>query len=80
MESVVEVLPSYSENAKWISHNYTRLKKKYHNKWIAVLNKTVTDSDPDLNRPTERLRRKHAQTFSQIATEHITTKQTEQAL
>jgi hypothetical protein len=80
MESVVEVLSSYSENSKWISHNYARLEKKYHNKWIAVLNKTVIDSDPDLNRLTERLRKKHAQTFSQIATEYITTKRTEQAL
>ena len=77
MQTATEILSRYEENAKWLSKNYTRLKKKYKNEWVAVLNKTVIDHDPHLDRLIKRLRQKHPQTYSQIATEYITTKEIE---
>ena len=75
MESAVAVLSSYEENAKWLTQNLEKLKKRFNNQWVAVLNKTVIDHDSDLSELVKRLRQKHPQVYSEIAVEYITTKE-----
>jgi hypothetical protein len=75
MESVVAVLSSYEENAKWLSRNYEQLKKEYNNEWVAVLNKKVIDHDPDSAKLVKRLKQQHSNVYNQIAVEYVTTKE-----
>jgi len=77
MSSVVAVLSRYEENVKWVSKHYGELKKKYMDEWIAVLNETVVDHDPDLGRLVKRLRRNYARNYNEIAVEYVTTKEIE---
>lgn len=77
MEPVVALLTNYEENAKWLSKHYEKLKKKFNNEWVAALDKTIIDHDPNLNKLVKRLRKKHPKTYSQIAVEYITTKEIE---
>ena len=75
MESAVAVLSSFEENAKWLSNNYEKLKKEFNNEWVAVLDKTVIEHDSDLAKLVNRLRKKYANVYSQIAVEYVTTKE-----
>jgi hypothetical protein len=75
MESAVAILSSYEENAKWVSSNYEELKKKFNGEWVAVLDNSVVDHDPDLAKLVKRLRKHHAEVYSQIAVEYVTTKE-----
>jgi len=77
MESVVAVLSRYEENAKWISRHYDRLKRKYRDEWIAVLNGAVVDHDHELSTLVERLRKKYPENYNEIAVEYVTTKEIE---
>ncbi len=77
MEQTAEALSKYEENTKWISRNYTRLKKKYVNQWVAAHNKQIIDHDCNLDKLTKRLREEHPETHNQIAIEYITKKPVE---
>lgn len=75
MESAVTLLLNYEDNAKWLSNNYERLKKKFNNEWVAVLDKTVIDHDPDLAKLVKRLKQQHSKVYNQIAVEYVTTEE-----
>lgn len=75
MESAVTILLNYEDNAKWLSNNYERLKKKFNNEWVAVLDKTVIDHDPDLAKLVKRLKQQHSKVYNQIAVEYVTTEE-----
>jgi len=75
IESAVTILLNYEDNAKWLSKNYERLKKKYNDEWVAVLDKKVIDHDPDLAKLVKRLKQQHANVYNQIAVEYVTTKE-----
>ena len=75
MESAVTTLLNYEDNAKWLSNNYERLKKKFNDEWVAVLDKTVIDHDPDLANLVKRLKQQHSKVYNQIAVEYVTTKE-----
>jgi hypothetical protein len=77
MESAVVVLSRYEENVKWLSRHYDRLKMKYKDEWVAVLNKTVVDHDRELARLVERLRKKYPDAYSEIAVEYVTVREIE---
>jgi len=77
MSSVVAVLSRYEENAKWISKYYEGLKKKFRDKWIAVMNGAVVDHDRELNKLVERLRRRYPKNYNEIAVEYVTAKEIE---
>jgi hypothetical protein len=77
MEPVVAVLSNYEENAKWLIKHHQKLKTKFNNEWVAVLNKTIIDHDRNLNKLVKRLRKKHPKAYSQIPIEYITTKEIE---
>lgn len=77
MESAVVVLSRYEENAKWLSRHYDRLKMKYKDEWVAVLNKTVVDHDRELARLVGRLRKKHPDAYSEIPVEYVTVREIE---
>lgn len=77
MESTVVVLSRYEENARWLSRQYDRLKMKYKDEWVAVLNKTVVDHDRELARLVGRLRKKHPDAYSEIPVEYVTVREIE---
>ena len=75
MEPAVTILLKYENNAKWLSKNYDKLKAKFNNEWVAVLNKTVIDHDPDLTTLVKRLKQQHQKDYNKIATEYVTDKE-----
>jgi len=77
MESAVVVLSRYEENVRWLSRHYDRLKMKYKDEWVAVLNKAVVDHDRELARLVERLRKKYPDAYSEIAVEYVTAREIE---
>ncbi len=66
-----DVLPDFKANNHWICENFYKLKQQYNNEWIAVLNKTVVDKDPDLKKLVNRLKNEHLAVYKQIAVEFI---------
>ena len=80
MSTVVTVLSSYEENAKWLSSNYGKLKKQYNNQWVAVLDEIIIDHDSSLSIKVKRLRKKIAKFYGQIALDYVSTKEIELVL
>ena len=62
------------ENNKWVGHNYERLVKKYNDKWVAVLDMQVIDSDKDLQTLVSRLRKELDGKYSEAAIEYVSKK------
>ena len=75
MEPAVDTLSDFEANAKWLRKNYDKLKKKFNNEWVAVLDETVLDHDTDLERLVKRLKSKHNKVYNQIAVEFVTTEE-----
>jgi hypothetical protein len=75
MESAVTILLNYEDNAKWLSKNYARLKKKFNDEWVAVLDKKVIDHDADLAKLVNRLKQQRWNVYNQIAVEYVATKE-----
>ncbi len=76
-ESANNVLSDFQRNNRWISENYNNLKKQYNNQWIAVLNNTVVDHDPDLKKLVKRLKTQHSEVYSQIAVEYVSSEESD---
>lgn len=55
-KKITEIAKKQMENKKWLDSNYRELKDKYNNKYIAVEEMKVIDSDKDLNSLIERLK------------------------
>ncbi len=62
------------ENSKWLNTNYHRLAEKYKEKWVAVLDKDITDHDSNLRTLARRLRKKLNKRYSEVAIEYVTRK------
>ena len=75
MESAVDVLSNFENNAKWLRKNYDKLKKKFNNEWVAVLDEAVLDHGTDLKKLVKRLKKQHAKVYNQIAVEYVTTEE-----
>lgn len=54
-----KALVMHAENVSWFRANRARLAAKYQNKFVAVYDSGVIDSDTDPGRLIERLRNKH---------------------
>ena len=61
-------------NHKWIDENLDRLSKKYNDSWIAVLDKSVVDSDTSLEQIVTRLKGKLGERYSEVVVEYVTDK------
>jgi uncharacterized protein (DUF1778 family) len=72
--STVQIISKAAENRGWVDANYMSLTEKYSNRWVAVLDKTVIDSDTDLQKLARRLRKKLGERYSEIAMEYVTKK------
>ena len=59
------------ENNKWVGHNYERLVKKYNDKWVAVLDMQLVDSDKDLQTLVSRLRKELDGKYSEAAIKYV---------
>ena len=56
-KKITENAKKQLENKKWLDETYDKLKEKYNNKYIAVENKEIIDSDEDLHCLIERLKK-----------------------
>ena len=59
-----------NQDMDWIVRNYNKLRIEYPDKWIAVKDKKVVDSDNDLEPLLQRLKERH-ETAIGFATEFI---------
>ena len=55
-KKITENAKKQMENKKWLDNNYEILKEKYNNKYVAVENKEIIDSDEVLHCLIERLK------------------------
>ncbi len=72
--SKADVISAAEANSKWIDKNYEKLTRQYNNRWIAVLDKEVIDSDRDLDKITARLRKRLGNKYSAAVVEYISSK------
>ena len=72
--SKVDLISKAEANHKWIDERHDQLTKKYNNRWIAVLDGDVIDSDTDLEKITKRLRKKLGLKYSTVVIEYISDK------
>ncbi|MHB1908877.1 MAG: DUF5678 domain-containing protein [Nitrososphaerales archaeon] len=70
--SKTDVISRAQINHKWIDMKRDELAREYNNKWIAVLDRNVIDSDSDLGAITSRLRKKLGQKYSKAVIEYVT--------
>lgn len=59
-----------NQDMDWIVRNYNKLRTEYPDKWIAVKDKKIVDSDTDLEPLLQRLKEKHGTAIG-FATEFI---------
>ena len=57
-EQILKRIVDFSRNMDWISENQEKLRKKYPNKYIAVMSLKVIDSDSDLQSLIRKLKEK----------------------
>jgi len=74
-EQILRGIVDFSRNMDWISENQEKLRKKYPNKYIAVVNLKVIDSDSDLQILIRKLKEK-GKSPSEIPIEFIAEKPT----
>jgi len=72
--TTTELIAKAEENNKWVGHNYDRLIKEYNDKWVAVLDMQVIDSDKDLQTLVSRLRKKLDGKYPEAAIEYVSKK------
>lgn len=75
MEVLVQSLCRYEENVRWINGHYEKLKQKFNDEWVAVMEKKVVDHDKDLSRLIERLRRTYGEVYDEAAIEYVSRKE-----
>lgn len=71
--SRTEIISKADGNHRRINENTDRLAKKYNNTWIAVVDRSVIDSDASLE-TMARLKQKLAGRYSEVAIEYVTDK------
>lgn len=55
-EEILQGLEEFSEDMDWISETQKKLRKKFANKYIAVMNGQLIESDSDLDTLLQKLR------------------------
>ena len=72
--TTTQLIARAEKNSKWIGRNYKRLAKRYNNKWIAVLDTHVIDSDADMRSLISRLRKRLGARYSEVSIEYVSKK------
>jgi len=72
-EQILKGLEDFNQDMDWISKNLDRLREKYPNKYIAVMNLEVIESDSELQSLIQKLKEK-GKSPSEIAIEFISEK------
>jgi lysophospholipase L1-like esterase len=72
--SIVRLISKAAENRGWVDANCKNLTGKSSNRWVAVLDKAVIDSDTDLQKLARRLRKKLEERYAEVAMEFVTRK------
>ncbi len=72
--STTKLIAKAEENSKWVGRNYERLTTQYDEKWIAVSDRQVIDSDKDLKSLVSRLKKNLKEKYPEVAIEYIAKK------
>ena len=70
--ATTELIARAEKNSKWLGHNYSRLTKKYNDKWVAVLDRKVIDSDANLRVLVTRLKKSLGRRYDEASIEYVT--------
>ncbi len=62
---------AFQENMEWFRRHYPELRRKYPNKFVAINNQRVIDTDNDSFKLINRLRKEHGD-LRTFAIEHVT--------
>ena len=68
-KSDLDKLERLADNLKWFNYNYNDLKKEFDKQYVAIQEKQILDSDPNLERLIKRLNIKNYD--KSIAIEYI---------
>lgn len=77
MNSVVQQLGAFEQDMRWIDRHYDELKRRYSERFVAVHQQGVVDSDPELERLMNRLEKRYGEKAGRIAVKYITKKKVE---
>jgi len=59
-EELISRAKTYNADALWFSENVDELRSVYSDRYVAIHNRTVVDSDKDLRKLLSRLKQKHS--------------------
>ena len=65
------VLKRYKENLDWFDHNYTTLRNRYPNRYVAINDKKIVESDRVLDELLERLKTSYHDSWHRYAIEFV---------
>ncbi len=66
-----KVLKHYKENLGWFDYNYTILKYRYLNRYVAINDKRIVESDRVLDELLERLKTNYHDSWYRFAIEFL---------
>ncbi len=66
-----KVVKRYKENLNWFNYNYTMLRNKCANRYVAINDKKIVDSDRVLDELLERLKTNYHDSWYRFAIEFV---------
>lgn len=66
-----KVLEHYKENLSWFDYNYTILRYRYLNRYVAINDKKIVESDRVLDELLERLKTNYHDSWYRFAIEYV---------
>lgn len=61
-QTIVQMLVSGQDDLAWFEDNFTKLKSKYNNKFVAFHNKEIIDADTNVDNLMKKLEQKNIDT------------------
>ncbi len=66
-----KVLKQYKENLNWFNYNYAVLRNRYLNRYVAINDKKIVESDRALDELLERLKTNYHDSWYRFAIEFV---------
>ena len=66
-----KVLKQYKENLNWFNYNYAVLRNRYLNRYVAINDKKIVESDRALDKLLERLKTNYHDSWYRFAIEFV---------
>jgi len=78
--NISRTIEEFGKNFTWIDEQYSELRSRYPNQYVAVLDGEVVDSDADVQRLTRRLKEAYGEWGKAIAVRYVAEKEFEMIL